>query len=403
MKRLSILLFSFTLFGLSLAAQPKEVTLVVTGEGFTKDDATNNALRSAVEQAFGVFVSANTDILNDEIVKDEIATISSGNVKSYKEIAYVEVPSGEKEITLQAVVSIGKLISYAENHGSSTEFAGNTFGANIRLLELNKKNSLKAFENLYEVLPSIAASMFDYKLKVKDPVLMGNNCEVEMEVEVISNEQTKQVGEFFLQSVEALSVSEEAIQNSGDGNPYYAYYTQPFGQGLSNNLKVGAVPQVSIGGRMRSAPGSAIGGQTTSFKRPLYFYQPLEQDKLNTLFQLAITAFDVVDNLGNKYTFTLPDVYDHVRINSEGEFDFDLIGRFHILLSGVYSLLYDVDNSRMLRQLNESLINGSELMGIVTSNTNYPPGIVVCCLKKTVVIDRDTISRISGFTVAPKR
>ena len=71
----------------SLAAQPNEVTLVVTGEGATKEEATNNVLRSAVEQAFGVFVSANTTILNDEIVRDEIATITSGNIKSFKELA----------------------------------------------------------------------------------------------------------------------------------------------------------------------------------------------------------------------------------------------------------------------------------------------------------------------------
>ena len=70
------------LFTVAAYSQPKEVTLVVTGEGATKEEASSNALRSAVEQAFGVFVSANTEILNDEIVKDEIATISSGNVIS---------------------------------------------------------------------------------------------------------------------------------------------------------------------------------------------------------------------------------------------------------------------------------------------------------------------------------
>ena len=72
--------------GLTLVAQPKEVTIVVTGEGATKEEATNNALRSAVEQTYGVFVSANTEILNDEILKDEIATLSSGNIKSFQEI-----------------------------------------------------------------------------------------------------------------------------------------------------------------------------------------------------------------------------------------------------------------------------------------------------------------------------
>ena len=68
--RMFISLLTALLFSLLLQAQPKEVSLIVTGEGATKEEATNNALRSAVEQAFGVFVSANTEILNDELIKD---------------------------------------------------------------------------------------------------------------------------------------------------------------------------------------------------------------------------------------------------------------------------------------------------------------------------------------------
>ena len=49
-----------------------DITLVVDGEGKDKTEATKNALRSAIEQSYGTFVSANTVILNDELVKDEI-------------------------------------------------------------------------------------------------------------------------------------------------------------------------------------------------------------------------------------------------------------------------------------------------------------------------------------------
>ena len=67
-----------------------EVTLVVSGEGATKDEATKVALQSAIEQAFGTFVSANTQILNDELVKDEIVTVSSGNVKNYEYLSEIK-------------------------------------------------------------------------------------------------------------------------------------------------------------------------------------------------------------------------------------------------------------------------------------------------------------------------
>ena len=164
MRRVFVSFLSL-LMGLAVQAQPNEVSLVVTGEGATKEEATNNALRSAVEQAFGVFVSANTDIMNDEIVKDEIATISSGNVKSFDEIAYIETPSGEKSITLQAVVSIGNLIEYSKNHGSRAEFSGALFGENLRLREQRKKDEPKVIGNYLKQM-MLEKDLFDARIEV---------------------------------------------------------------------------------------------------------------------------------------------------------------------------------------------------------------------------------------------
>ena len=153
-------------------AQSNEVTLVVSGEGANKTDATAMALRSAIEQAFGTFVSANTEILNDEIVRDEIATVASGNIKSCKEISSVQTSEGYY-VTVQAVVSIGKLIEYSKSHGSSAEFAGQTFAMNIKMRKLNKENEAKALENLLKELREISKSMFDFSVDFDEPVKGG--------------------------------------------------------------------------------------------------------------------------------------------------------------------------------------------------------------------------------------
>ena len=47
------------------------VKLVASAEATTKQEAIDAALRNAVEQACGVFLSATTVIENDELVKDE--------------------------------------------------------------------------------------------------------------------------------------------------------------------------------------------------------------------------------------------------------------------------------------------------------------------------------------------
>ena len=148
-----------------------EVTLTVSSDGSTKEEATKNALRSAIEQAYGTFVSANTTILNDELVKDEIVTIANGNIKSYEEISSTAMPDGSQFVTLKATVSVSKLISYAQSKGAETEFAGATFGMNLRLQEMNKENEKKVLDNLMTQIKEMLPYTYDRTLEVSDPVI----------------------------------------------------------------------------------------------------------------------------------------------------------------------------------------------------------------------------------------
>lgn len=151
-----------------------EVSLLVSADGPTKTDAINNALRSAIEQTFGTFVSANTEILNDELVKDEIVTVSSGNIQKYSEVAYITLPNGNTSVTLNVTVSLTKLVSYAQSKGSECEFAGATFGANLRMYEFNKKNEKVAIDNMIKQLNSLRP-IFDYSISVSDPIINDPN------------------------------------------------------------------------------------------------------------------------------------------------------------------------------------------------------------------------------------
>lgn len=153
-----------------MSAQNKdEVTLVVSASGTTTEEATKAALRSAIEQAYGTFVSANTTILNDELVKDEIVTVANGNIKNYKEIASTTLADGRISVTLQAMVSISKLVSYAQSKGASTEFAGAAFAMNMKMKELNKKNEMAALENLLVQVKQMLPYAFDRELVIGTP------------------------------------------------------------------------------------------------------------------------------------------------------------------------------------------------------------------------------------------
>lgn len=146
------------------------IALFVSGTGATKEMATTNALRSALEQAYGTFVSANTQVINDKLIRDEIVSISSGNIHEYKEVSCTDLPSGGYEISLRAVVSIDKLVSFAQNHGMSTELSGQTFLMNRKIALLNKENETRAILHLIDKLYEISRKgLFDFSIKVGQP------------------------------------------------------------------------------------------------------------------------------------------------------------------------------------------------------------------------------------------
>ena len=152
-----------------------EVSLVVSGDGPTKDEATKNALRSAIELAFGTFVSSNTKILNDELVRDEIVTVSSGNIKSYEYMSENNA-NGNYNVVVKAVVSIGKLISYTQAKGGQTELAGESFMMNVKMNELYKENEEKAIDHLIMQLNVLFPNMLDYSISAGNVRRKGKSC-----------------------------------------------------------------------------------------------------------------------------------------------------------------------------------------------------------------------------------
>ncbi len=165
----------------------KEVTLTVSSDGASKEEAIRNALRSAIEQTYGTFVSSNTTLVNDELAKDEIATISSGNIKKYKEVITETLPNGRVYVTLQATVSISKLVSYAKSKGATVEFDGASLASNIEKEMLDTQSQDKVLENLAIQLKSLFYHGYDYSLEVLDVYNPYSSVGVGIEFEVTAS------------------------------------------------------------------------------------------------------------------------------------------------------------------------------------------------------------------------
>ena len=221
-----ISLVAAILFAATSFAQVDEVTLTVLGTGRTEDEATNIALRSAIEQSFGTFVSANTTILNDKLVKDEIVSISKGNIKSYDKLSVSSLPNGQVGVSIRATVSINKLISYAKSKGSRAEFAGQSYAANVKLIKLKAESTKKAIDIMLSQMELLTNDMFDFDLTLGEPFmgkiytdLPPDNYQwgaeryiLPCEISVYANVASANIANIYLYTLKSLSLSEEEIR-----------------------------------------------------------------------------------------------------------------------------------------------------------------------------------------------
>lgn len=211
MKKI-VILFFLLLNSVVNAQEDKTVTLTVSGTGKTLEEAKLNALRSAIEQAFGAFISSKTEILNDNLIKDEIVSVTNGNIQKYDVVTEVTLPKGSFAITLNATVSIGKLTTFAESKGVVIEFKGGMFGANIKLQKLNEKNELEACINLFGIMHETLQTSYDYSVITEDPVLYKDDVyKVKYRVDAVPNQTYKSIYDYYEKSLESLKMTTEEI------------------------------------------------------------------------------------------------------------------------------------------------------------------------------------------------
>jgi len=196
----------------------KLVTLTTIGQGKTVDEAKLSALRSAIEQAFGTFVSANTQILNDELVKDDIATIANGNISKYDVLTEQMLPDNTWLVSVKSDISPQNLVKFCESKGIKVDFKGALFAANVKIMELNKQNELKTIENCFNVACEILPKSYDYSLEVTEPKNLDGKWISEIVVKAQLNDNIKIMADLLLWNLEALSIPDEQINKYNDLN-----------------------------------------------------------------------------------------------------------------------------------------------------------------------------------------
>ncbi len=194
----------------------KTVSITVSGSGKTQDEAKQSALRSAIEQAFGAFISAKTEILNDQIISDQITSIASGNIQSFEILNASQLTDSNWGVTLKAIVSIDKLSSFVEAKGVSVEIKGGLFALNIKQQILNEQAELKAISNMTVLLDEMMQVSFDYSIISEQPQSLGSNnseWEIPLTVTATANKNIDLCANYFIKTLTALSLSDSEVKD----------------------------------------------------------------------------------------------------------------------------------------------------------------------------------------------
>jgi len=173
MKTYKILFLFFILPNFILAQTL--ASLVTNGQGSTPLEAQHNALRSALEQSFGVYISSETKILNDILVKDEISAITNGKIIDFEILDESKITENSYLVTLKANVSLESLVNLVNSKGGNVEFEGNIFAMNIKQQQLNEKSEETVIDNLMNVLIQLLSISFDFKISATNPIHEASN------------------------------------------------------------------------------------------------------------------------------------------------------------------------------------------------------------------------------------
>ena len=208
------------------------VTLTTSGTGKTIEEAKNNALRSAIEQAFGAFISSKTEILNDEIVSDQITSVASGNIQSFELKSQTKLNDDLWGVTLSAVVSVDKLISFVQAKGVTVEMKGGLFAINIKQQMLNEKAEIESIIQAVGNIHGVLQKSFDYKIEAKEPVAKGTDnskWSVDLTVSVSINDNYITAMNYLSKTLEAISLKEnEILDYTTHGKKVYKVWIQCF-------------------------------------------------------------------------------------------------------------------------------------------------------------------------------
>jgi hypothetical protein len=165
--RYRILIFFVLSAIISNSQEVNDISVIGNGFGKSENEAISSALRNSIEKAVGVFIVSSSEVINDELVKDQINSVATGNIIDYSVISLLKDETGYKA-TVSANISPDKLVISLNNQvGSKFEVKGNVYAQNAMKEKFYKEQEpliIKSLMDQYAKVP-----FFDISVHMAEP------------------------------------------------------------------------------------------------------------------------------------------------------------------------------------------------------------------------------------------
>lgn len=86
------------------------VSTMGKGVGVSAEEALKDSFRDVVERAVGVFVDAEAQAENDQLIRDQVLTHSNAYIEKYRKFSERKLENGLQEVKIVAEVKKGELM-----------------------------------------------------------------------------------------------------------------------------------------------------------------------------------------------------------------------------------------------------------------------------------------------------
>jgi hypothetical protein len=394
--------------------------ITVSGDGPTKDQAVQSALRNAIEQSYGTFLSSNTKFLNDELIQDEITSVAQGNILGYDLISVAESKQGITAF-LTAQVSLTKLAQFGQSKGQSVSVNSNVVYMNAKKEDFYEKNEYQVVQDYIASYNNIA--LVDYKLDVGDPVRCSpqirdkwfyydvcpnsakNTWVYPIEIKIISNETYKEFYFGLIKLLENISIDEKTKEFRGKSGFHVGELT------ITDEIKIkeGSLAKSVAMGTLAAGMSYGVGLVTSWQELKRYPTQHFStfylrnNSTIKQLIQETSLFFDVAPKPQSEYIVKNSHINSFVRNK--------IFNEYNLFFEKKQQLFSLKPRKNMKYKKNDFTSLGSELK--LGRAHNSDPKVIndLSCLiderckpiyKAYIFFEEDLFKDVTGFEIRPK-